>query len=437
MISGSQVLIVGMGRSGQRAAHRALEQGATVTCTDLREDAPQIPGCRHTYGHHNQSDFLQADQIIVSPGVPARQPDLQAAMAAGIEVVGELGAAAGALQERGVSMVAVTGTNGKSSVTHYCGALLAQAGKRVFVGGNIGRPLTDALTLDTPIDVAVVEVSSYQLELPGPLSPAVATILNLAPDHLGRHGDMATYAAIKRRLFDRMAATGWAAIPSSDPTGLLQHGPTEAQLAWLDGSPGVCIEDDLVHLQGTPDDGTVSLDGLSLLGQHNRHNVATAIWMTICAGAQRDALDPSKLTALPHRLQPVHSAGGVSWVNDSKATNVDAALVGIAGVSRPLVVLLGGQGKPGANYDRLRPLLQKRARMVICFGQAGPDIAAALTGLPIIEVAQMSHAVESAASIAESDDVVLLSPACASFDEFTDFEARGHAFGLLAREMHP
>jgi len=352
-------------------------------------------------------------------------------------VVSELGAAAGKLQERGVSIVAVTGTNGKSSVTHYCGALLEQAGKKVFVGGNIGRPLTDALSVDVPVEVAVAEVSSYQLELPGPLQPTVAAILNLAPDHLARHGDMENYEATKRRLFDRMDSTGWAGIPANDPTGLLQHGDTRAQPAWLDGAPGVHLKADRVCLEGTPDDGDVSLEGLTLLGEHNRHNVATAIWMAVCAGAQRADLDPSQLTALPHRLQPVHTAQGVCWVNDSKATNVDAAMVGICGVDRPLVVLLGGQGKPGADYDRLRPLLQHRARMVICFGQAGPDIATALAGLPLLEVDQLSHAVQSAADIAQSDDVVLLSPACASFDEFTDFEARGHAFGLLAREIHP
>jgi UDP-N-acetylmuramoylalanine--D-glutamate ligase len=426
-----------MGRSGQAAARYALATGAAVTCTDLRTDALEIAGCRHVYGRHDRADFLGADQIVVSPGVSARQPDLVAARAEGIPVVSELGSAAAVLQDQGVDIVAVTGTNGKSSVTHYCGILLRQAGRRVFVGGNLGRPLTEALEAPEPIDVAVVEVSSYQLELPGTLRPKVAAILNLAPDHLERHGNMETYAATKQRLFDHMTADGWAAVPGTDPTGLLRHGGTDAQHAWLDDGPGVRLDGDTAVLEGTPDDGAVSLAQLNLLGAHNRQNAAAAIWMAVTGGAPRDAVDPGRLTALPHRLEPVHAAGGISWVNDSKATNVDAALVGIAGVDRPLVVLLGGKGKPGADYKRLRPVLEARARAIVCFGEAGPLIARVLFGLPVIETASMKNAVRVAATLAETDDVVLLSPACASFDEFTDFEARGHAFGLLAREIHP
>jgi UDP-N-acetylmuramoylalanine--D-glutamate ligase len=348
-----------------------------------------------------------------------------------------LGAAAEILQERGVPLVAVTGTNGKSSVTHYCAHLLRQAGRRVFLGGNIGRPLTEAINWSTPIDLAVVEVSSYQLELPGGLAPSVATILNLSPDHLSRHGDMCNYANTKQRLFARMKPRSWAAVPNSGPNARLHHGHTAAKRAWLGAEPGVYIEGDAVHLGGTPDDGTVSMEDLQLLGDHNRKNVATAIWLAVVAGAKRAHLDPRQLTALPHRLEPVHHASAVSWVNDSKATNVAAARVGILGVSRPAVVLLGGKGKPGADYERLRSPLERIARAIVCFGEAGPEIANALTGLPITTVSQLPDAVATAANLAQPNDIVLLSPACSSFDEFTDFEARGHAFGRLARELHP
>jgi UDP-N-acetylmuramoylalanine--D-glutamate ligase len=433
----ANVLIVGMGRSGQAAARYALSTGARVTCTDLRTDAAQVSGCHHVYGWHERSDFLEAQRIIVSPGVPARQADLQAAMAEGVEVVGELGAAAEILQERGVPLIAVTGTNGKSSVTHYCAHLLRQAGRQVFLGGNIGRPLTEAITVSAPIDLAVVEVSSYQLELPGSLAPSVATILNLSPDHLSRHGDMHNYANTKQRLFARMKPGSWAAVPKAGQSAPLQHGQTKAKRAWLGAEPGVRIEGEEVHLRGTPDDGTVSIANLQLLGDHNRKNVATAIWLAVVAGAKRAHMAPSQLTALPHRLEPVHQANTVSWVNDSKATNVAAALVGILSVERPAIVLLGGKAKPGADYERLRAALERRARAIVCFGEAGPEIENTLTGLPITTVSHMPDAVTTAGHLAQPNDIVLLSPACSSFDEFTDFEARGHAFGRLARELHP
>jgi len=431
------VLVVGMGRSGQSIAKLALSEGAKVTCTDLREDAPQMEGCTHVYGLHDRLDFLEVDQIIVSPGVPATQRDLVAAMAAGVPVCGELGLAAARLQAAGVPIVAVTGTNGKSSVTDLTGQLLRQAGKRVFVGGNLGNPLTDAITQADSLDVAVVEVSSYQLELPGGLCPTAAVILNLAPDHLGRHGSMENYAAIKQRIFSRMGPEGLAVIPAKDSSGLLCHGKTAAVQAWLGRGPGVRIEGDLISLQGTPDDGTVDLSGLSLLGAHNRDNAAAAVLLAVCAGAPRSAMNLSQLTALPHRLQPVHDQGGVRWVNDSKATNVDAALVGIAGIGAPMVVLLGGKGKPGADYNRLRPLLQEQARAVICFGASGPEIAQALQGLPVRHASGLGEAVQTAAEIVQPDEVVLLSPACASFDEFSDFEDRGRVFSALARETSP
>lgn len=434
-LSGQRILVMGMGRSGASAAKYALAQGATVTCTDVRTDAAQIEGCTHVYGYHDRLDFLEADLIIVSPGVPAAQKDLTAAAAAGVPIISELAFAAERLQAAGVPLLGVTGTNGKSSVTDFTAQLLRAAGLRVFAGGNLGHPLTEALSQTDELDVAVVEVSSYQLELPGKLAPHAAVVLNLSPDHLGRHKTMENYATTKARLFGQMAPGSLAAIPAMDRSGLLSHGDTQAQRCWLGRSPGVRVSDNQIVLEGTRDDGTVDLSSLSLLGTHNKDNAAAAVFLAVAGGAPRSGIDLSTLQALPHRLQPVHEQGGVRWVNDSKATNVDAALTGINGIEDPMVVLLGGAGKPGADYDRLRTALKAQARAVICFGAAGPEIAKALHGLPIHHASSLAEAVHTAAGLAQASEVVLLSPACASFDEFTDFEDRGRAFSALAREI--
>ena len=431
------VLVMGMGRSGVSAAEYALSQGAKVTVTDLSEDSPHIEGARHSYGKHVRTEFTEADIVIVSPGIPASAPDIQAAQQAGVRVLSELSFAAEILQKRNVPILAVTGTNGKSSVTWFTGQLLKAAGYQAFVGGNFGTALTDLVASDEKPDFAVVEVSSYQLELPGKLQPAVAVVLNLAPDHLGRHGTMENYAETKSDLFKNMNADGYAAIPKNavnNPNGLLQHGKTNARPLWLDGQPGVLRNEALVTMTGTPDDGILDMSKLRLLGEHNRDNAAAAALLCVCAGVPRDRIDFSKLSALPHRLQPIHESNGITWINDSKATNIDAALVGIAGIDRPMIVLLGGAGKPGADYYRLQDALQKSARWVVCFGDAGPDIAAAIDVQHMKQVSTLSEAVQMAVQIAEAPDVVLLSPACASFDEFNNFEERGQMFTSLVQE---
>jgi UDP-N-acetylmuramoylalanine--D-glutamate ligase len=193
--------------------------------------------------------------------------------------------------------------------------------------------------------------------------------------------------------------------------------------------------DKTITLSGTPDDGKVDLSELSLLGRHNQDNAAAAALLAVCAGVARESIKPAVLTALPHRLEPVHSARGITWVNDSKATNVDAAIVGISGIDAPLIVLLGGAGKAGSDYGRLNQALARSARRIICFGDAGPQIAAALDRPEVETVQTLRDAVSTAVKRAQLSDVVLLSPACASFDEFTNFEERGEHFKALAQEM--
>tara|TARA_B100000530_G_scaffold333547_1_gene281748 strand:+ start:211 stop:1536 length:1326 start_codon:yes stop_codon:yes gene_type:complete len=436
-LSGCQVLVMGMGRSGEAAARCALRKGARVICTDTRTNAPTVEGASHTYGHHDIDEFTGSDLVIVSPGIPVKAAPIQAAIQAGVPVLSELAFAAKQIQDRNIPIIAVTGTNGKSSVTWFIGQLLKHAGREAFIGGNIGTPLSILADADTNPDLAVVEVSSYQLELPGEFSPRAAAILNLAPDHLGRHGTMGNYAKTKMDLFSNMSANGFAAIPpksAANPDGLIGYANTAAHHLSLNGKPGISRSGNTLILSGTPDDGPVDLSTLQLLGEHNRDNAAAAVLLCVCAGVPRKSLNVSVLSALPHRLEPVHDESGITWINDSKATNIDAAAVGISGIEKPVIVLLGGAGKPGSDYGRLRPLLDSDTHTVICFGDAGSEIADAL-GLPDTKrVSTLSDAVHLAARIAQPGDVVLLSPACASFDEFDNFEHRGQMFAAMAQE---
>jgi UDP-N-acetylmuramoylalanine--D-glutamate ligase len=430
-LSGRRVLVVGLARSGRAAATLCAREGAAVTCTDLRTGLEPIPGCRMVLGRHDRADFLGADLIVLSPGVPATQPDLRAAVAAGVPVVGELALAAERID---APLAAVTGTNGKSTVTWFTGQLLAGAGSRCFVGGNIGRPLCDALEAG-PWDHVVAEISSYQLEWPGALSPAAAVVLNLTPDHLGRHGTMACYGDTKCRVFDHMDPHAAAILPAGG--GLLSElaGQRGGRRLWIGAHPGIILTGDrAVWDAGDGRGAEISLAGLQVPGAHNRWNAAVALLLALELGADPARLHPEKLGALAHRMEVVGCLDGVTWINDSKATNVAAALTGLSGLERPALALLGGDGKDGEDYAALRPALEG-GPAVVCFGRSGPTIAQALAPLHPHLVAGMEQAVELARTLARRGDTVVLSPACASFDEFDDFEHRGDVFRALVREM--
>ncbi len=440
------IVVLGMGKSGQSAARLCLSRGARVTGADLRADLELADdlleaGLVPMLGPHELRVFREADLVVASPGIPSTVPPLLAARAAEVPVWGELGLAAAVLQaERGTPVAAITGTNGKSTVTALTAQLLEQAGFRPFEGGNLGRPLSELLLLPTDAhDVAVVEVSSYQLELPGGLAPSAAAVLNLTPDHLARHGDMATYATCKRTLLDRTRADGIAWLPSPDGQhgGLLEADLERllAPLLRLDGHPGIRDEGDRLVLSDTPDDGELLTEGYPLPGEHNRRNLAAAVALAVSVGARRDRLRPAELRGLAHRLEAVGRVGGAVWINDSKATNVDAALVAIDAFDGPQVVLLGGKPKAGDDYGRLRAGLVARAHHVVCFGAAGPRIAEALEELPVRLVGPLAAAVTLAHDLADPGDTVLLAPACSSFDEFDNFEVRGEVFAALVAQL--
>lgn len=427
-----RVVVMGLARSGRAAARLCIREGARVTCTDLRRDLAPVPGCEMVLGEHRRRDFLQADLVVLSPGVPATQADVRAAAAAGVPILGELALAAERIR---APLAAVTGTNGKSTVTHFTGQLLAGAGSRCFVGGNIGRPLSEAVESAEPWDHVVAEVSSYQLEWPGALAPKAACVLNLTPDHLGRHGTMDNYGATKCRVFDRMGPDAAAILPAGDERLAHLAAGRGGRRLWIGASPGVRLEGDDIVME--PGDGRrlrVSLKGFAVPGEHNRWNAAVASLLAIEVGADPDALNPAALTALAHRMEPVGTVDGVRWINDSKATNAAAALTGLRGMAGPALALLGGDGKDGEDYASLEPALVG-SPAVICFGRSGPEIAEALRALEPRLVANMAEAVALARALARPGDTVALSPACASFDEFDDFEHRGDVFRALVQEM--
>lgn len=424
-LAGRHVVVMGLGRSGRAAAALALRHGASVTCVDRAATADPVPGATLRLG--SDAAAPACDVMVVSPGVAAAHPDVAAARSAGVDVVGELGFAWRFVQPE---TIAVTGTNGKSTVTWFTGHLWRAAGREVFVGGNFGVPLSEA-ALGVAPSAAVIEVSSYQMELPGAFDPRAGVILNLTPDHLARHGTMEVYGQHKCRIFERMGPGDLAMIPAGDPVlAALASGIGRGERAWLGGSPGVRVEGDRaeVDLAG----GTVVLDlsVVSVPGQHNRVHAATAAALVLHRGADPAAVQAglASLTALAHRMEPVGTLDGVPWINDSKATNVDAAVVGLEGIDRPSVVLLGGEAK-GPGFAALASAL-RRHPVVICFGGSGSQIADELrvTGIEPRVVTGMTDAMVLARELARPGQAVLLSPACASFDEFRNFEHRGEVF---------
>ncbi len=429
-MKGMRVVVVGMGRSGRAAADLALSRGATVVGLDTRADAVH-PGVEVTSAPWEEV-AVGADLVIVSPGVAAAHPAIQAAQAAGVEVVGELGFAA-----RFISgpIIGITGTNGKSTVTTFVGKLSASPGRRVFVGGNLGTPLSAAVG-QGPFDLYVVEISSYQLELPGTLRVQVAVVLNLTPDHLARHGTMEAYGRAKAEIVAGQRSGDVALLPHGH--ALLTEaakGLGEGERLILGALPGVSRDGRVATVRSAEREVRFDLSDVTVPGAHNLDHAATAAALAWLAGGDPAEIQSrlGSLRALEHRMEPVHEADGLLWIDDSKATNLASTSVGISGLDRPAVVLLGGKAK-GPGFRVLAPDLRQH-RAVVAFGGSGPDIARELRseGLQVSLVPTMAEAVERARDLAQPGDAILLSPAAASFDEFNDFAHRGRVFAALAR----
>lgn len=450
-LENKRVVVVGLGRSGVAAARFLVRRGATVTVTD-RQPPAQLAAAvkalegldvRLKLGGHDAADFEQADLVVLSPGVPHTQPILEPAWANGIPVIGEMELAAGHITE---PIVAVTGTNGKTTTTELVGKMLHSSGKRVFVGGNIGTPLIAyADGTQGRADVVVVETSSFQLDTTVDFRPATAVMLNIADDHLDRYAGFSAYADAKWRIFRNQGPRDTAVLNAMDSvvTAMMtKHPPRARRLLYSDQAVAhgaQILKDRILLMDNGQTVGTLDLRDIGLAGAHNRENIAAACLAARDQGASIVGMQRAlaAFKGLPHRLQPVGTVDGVHFVDDSKATNVDAVKRALECFDRPVVLIMGGQNKRG-DFTQLKAVVHRRVKTLVAIGEARDEVVTALAGDPqagIIEADTMEAAVEKAFGAAVPGDTVLLSPACASFDMFDNYAHRGNRFREIVEQL--
>ena len=443
-VRGRRVVVVGAARSGVAAAGLLARRGARVTLTETRASFDGADGLRDAgvaleVGGHRAETLAGADLIVTSPGVPTAQPVFDAARDRRVEIIGELELASRWLQGR---VIAITGTKGKSTTATLVGRMLAAAGRTALVGGNIGVPLSAQVDASTPGTIHVVEASSFQLETTTTFKPWIAVWLNVAADHLDRHPTMDAYVAAKARIFANQSADDWAVLNADDPVVVAQGARTAARRALFSVTgavaDGVVVDGDwIVRRTGTGAERLIPLDAVELAGRHMRSNVMAAAAATGLAGVRPPQMVEALrgFHGLEHVMEPAGHVRGVRFVNDSKATNVEAAKRSIESVEGRVVAIVGGRLK-GGDLGELREPLAARGGAVVAIGDAAPLVRDALGGtLPVVDARSMREAVERAYDLAGPDGVVLLAPACASFDWFSDYAARGRAFKEEVRAL--
>jgi len=455
-LKGRKITVVGLAKSGVAAARLCAREGAEVTVTDRRA-AKDLAGpvaaldgltVRRALGGHDRADFERADLVVTSPGVPLSIPELAAARARGVPVWGEVELAARFLE--GAPVVAITGTNGKSTTTALTGALFARD-RRTFTGGNLGTPACELVLSGARVDAVVLELSSFQIDGLERLRPRVAAILNVTPDHLDRYRDVEDYAASKARLFALQQPGDAAVANARDPRAVAMVAGSRASVHTFGfgppapsaardpgGEPGPAGAELRLRLPGAEERYLVR--GRALRGRHNRENAMAAVLCARLLGVPGAAVQAGldAFPGLPHRLELVSERGGVEWVNDSKATNVDSTLVGLSAFPRAaprVVLIMGGRGK-GAPYAPLRPLFGGRVKALLTIGEDAAKVEAELGDLcPTEPCRTLAQAVQRAGRIAAPGEVVLLSPACASYDQYRSYEERGEAFRRHVGEL--
>lgn len=439
--SHEKTVIVGLGKTGLSCARYLHERHKRVTVIDSRNAPPEIsalqklaPEIEIRVGGFDVSVLEDAVEVVASPGVSLREPMLQAAMKRDIPIVGDI-----ELFARSVNapVIGITGTNGKSTVTTLVAHMATRAGKRAIAGGNLGRPALDLLSEPVP-DFYVLELSSYQLETTSTLKLAAATVLNVTPDHLDRYDGVRAYAEAKARIFDHAdvavinADDEWVRQMPSQKQSIIDFSLNpERKSQYTIRSNDVDVE--LIR----HDVPLIGMSKLKMSGLHNAANALAALALGEAVGLDRAAcLDALRdFAGLPHRSQWVTEVNGVRYIDDSKGTNVGATLAAVAGMSGPLVVIAGGQGK-GQDFAPLAPAFKNKVRHVVLIGQDAKQVAGALTNVCPCEFAtSMESAVALASKAAKHGDTVLLSPACASLDMFRDYAHRGDAFAAAAKEL--
>lgn len=436
-----RTVVMGAGRSGLAAAHFLAGKGHAVVLTDSRLEPGAslelelakagIPG---VWGSHPLALLDECDELVISPGIPRSIPFVTEALGRGLPVIGEVELAHRLLRERndGCRVLAVTGTNGKSTTTDLVAHVLRASGISAVACGNLGTPMIEAVQAAPAGTVFAVELSSYQLESTRSFHAEGAAFLNLTPDHLARHGTMETYRRTKLRIFEGQTAEDVRVVPFAHPEWW-QDAPGAGQTACFGWSPcdAWCDEAGTMRFR---DEVLLARSELRIPGEHNVENALAASLLARRAGASLDGLREGlrSYPGLAHRIAFCGEKGGVSAYNDSKGTNVDATLTAIRALPGPLVLLLGGTDK-GASYEPLREALGGKLRRLVFLGEAIPQLKRDLGDLPHDEVPGFDDAVHAALSLARPGDQVLLSPACASFDQFDNFEQRGERFEGLVR----
>ena len=446
-VKDKRVLVVGLGKSGVASALFLKKRGARVTVSDtkspdqLRDEIPLLldHGIAVETGGHGERTFRGQDLIVVSPGVPVDAPSLVQARAAGEPVIGEIELAA---QNLPGLIVAITGSNGKTTTTTLTGEILAAGGFRVSVGGNIGTPAISLVERATKDTIVVLEVSSFQLETIQTFRPKVAVVLNVTPDHLDRHRTFQTYVDAKARIFENQQPADFAVLNEDDPTSHTLGDRTRAQVFWFsrkrEVQRGACVRDEKIFFRDGQSQREVMLvSEIPLKGSHNVENVLAGV----CAGMLMGC-DPAKIRdavhnfkAVEHRLEYVATVNGVDYFDDSKATNVDATIKALESFPRNIHLILGGKDK-GSDYTVLNDLLRERVKRVYTIGAAAEKIESHIKGAAeVVHAETLENAICRAAAVAQSGDIVLLAPACASFDQFQSYNHRGQVFKEVVQTL--
>ena len=441
-LKNKRALVVGLGKSGMAAALFLKQRGARVTVSDTRsakELATQIPalleaGIMVESGGHGLLTFRRQDLIVVSPGVPLETPEVAQALALGLPVIGELELASRFLAGK---IVAITGSNGKTTTTTLIGRIFEDASLPALVGGNIGLPVIELVSQSTAESWDIIEVSSFQLETVEHFRPRIALVLNITPDHLDRHKTFERYAAAKARITSAQTGEDYLVLNAEDKPAQMVAAKTKAQIFWFSSArqikQGAFVHGDSIFFlarEGGKPEPVLPLAEIPLKGAHNVENVLAAVCAAKLAGIGSESIRASVASfhAVEHRLELVRTLAGVAFYNDSKATNVDATMKAVASFPRGIHLILGGKDKD-SDYTQLAPLLRERVEAVYLIGAAAEKIERELAGVvKMVKSGTLTAAVASAAAAATAGDVVLLAPACSSFDQFDNYEHRGRAF---------
>jgi UDP-N-acetylmuramoylalanine--D-glutamate ligase len=441
-----RVLVIGLARTGVATALFCVARGSRVTATEARPEAEvadaaqklRAAGVTLAFGDPSAASIVEQDLIVPSPGVPADAPLLLTARKKGVAVCSEIELAYRFLQGM---LIGITGSNGKTTTTSLIAHILETAKILTLLAGNIGIPLISCVERTNQATVTVAELSSFQLELIETFRPRISVFLNLTPDHLDRHGTMDRYAAAKARIFENQTAEDFAVMNADDPA-TRALAPTGPAVYWFSRTnrmeQGAYVRgEEIVFRQNGKEEMLLRRDHIALVGGHNLENVLAAVTAARLAGAGAKAIAEGVRTfpGVEHRLEFVAEVAGVRYYNDSKATNVDATLKGLEAFPGRVLIILGGKDK-GSDYTALRGPLHEKATLALLIGAAAEKIETQITGSVSIERSQtLERAVETASHTARPGDVVLLAPACASFDQFENYEHRGRVFKELVRQI--